>query len=393
MSLRTRLQRLGSLATESPRASDDEGPQHSAPGRSLGDETFSPRLLERRCASEHRHGDVSIGRARAVDARHIAKLALDPALANLDLERALYLDTETTGLAGGSGTLPFVIGLGLFHAGETFLIEQLIVPEPGQERAALHHLAERIASSSCLVTYNGKSFDWPLLRTRFVLNRIAVPKIDAHVDLLHATRRVYRRRLGEVRLGHVEREVLGFAREGDIDGSEIPQRYFDFLRRRDWTLLTPVIEHNALDLLALAALIGHLDASYESPQSPRDTRDQLGFAKVAARARDRDRARDFAYTAATGATAADSLDALRLLAMLHRQAGRHADAVAALGRCLEVAGPPEHPQLHLALAKIYEHQLRQHDMALSHAREAHSAEPVEVHTKRLERLGRRLART
>ncbi|HSI06085.1 MAG TPA: ribonuclease H-like domain-containing protein, partial [Myxococcota bacterium] len=115
----------------------------------------------------------------------------------IDFSRALYIDTETTGLSHGAGTLPFLIGMAWFD-GTAVRVEQLVLRKPGEEGPMLEELAMRIASSSCIVSYNGKSFDWPLLRTRFVLNRMKVPEPEAHVDLLHCARRVYRRRLTNV---------------------------------------------------------------------------------------------------------------------------------------------------------------------------------------------------
>lgn len=122
----------------------------------------------------------------------------------------------------------------------------------------LRRFAERMAASSVLVTFNGKSFDWPLLRTRFVMNRIAVPTTLPHLDVLHCARRVFRRRLSETRLGTLEREVLGHDRQGDISGAAIPQIYLDYLRTGVPTGIDAVIEHNAHDLVAVPAVMAEL---------------------------------------------------------------------------------------------------------------------------------------
>ena len=104
------------------------------------------------------------------------------------------LDTETTGLSGGTGTLPFLIGTARFEDDGRFLVEQLFLRRPGEEAPMLHWLASQLAATTCLVTYNGKSFDWPLLRSRFVMNRVPVPPLPPHLDLLHCARRVFARR-------------------------------------------------------------------------------------------------------------------------------------------------------------------------------------------------------
>src|SRR5690606_7306009 len=108
---------------------------------------------------------------------------------------------------------------------------------PGEEAPMLRRLAERVEGASCLVSYNGKSYDWPLLRNRFVLNRVPVAAPPAHLDLLHCARRIFKRRLGQVRLVHLEAQVLGMHREHDIDGAEIPQRFWDFVRSADGSAL------------------------------------------------------------------------------------------------------------------------------------------------------------
>ena len=138
----------------------------------------------------------------------MASLALHPGLAGVDFQRMLFLDTETTGLAGGTGTVPFLVGLAWFE-GRSLRVHQLFLRRLGEEAPMLRVLAERMAESSCLVTFNGKSFDWPLLRTRFVLNRVPAPAELPHLDLLHCARRVFKHRGSGTRLVHLEEQVLG----------------------------------------------------------------------------------------------------------------------------------------------------------------------------------------
>ncbi|HTU62618.1 MAG TPA: ribonuclease H-like domain-containing protein, partial [Polyangiales bacterium] len=177
----------------------------------------------------HQHGHAPVRSALSALPATLPSLVCDADYADIDLRRALYLDTETTGLAGGTGTVAFLVGLARFED-ESLCLEQLVVPQLGTETPMLVRLAERIAAASCIVTYNGKSFDWPLLRTRFVLARLPIPALPPHVDLLHVCRRLWKKRLATVRLVDMEREVLRFEREDDLPGSEIPTRYFEFLR-------------------------------------------------------------------------------------------------------------------------------------------------------------------
>jgi uncharacterized protein len=166
----------------------------------------------------------------------------------------LFLDTETTGLSGGSGTYPFLVGLAWWEGGG-LEIEQLFMREYSEERSLLFALRERIADHPVVVTFNGKSFDWPLLETRYRMTRkISVPTPRAHLDFLHPARRLWRLRLGSVRLSELQRQVLGWDRGADLLSGLIPQIYFDYLRGGPPERLVPVLNDNQLDLRGLAAL-------------------------------------------------------------------------------------------------------------------------------------------
>ena len=227
----------------------------------------------------------------------VARLALDPAFAGIDMSRMLILDTETTGLAGGAGTVPFLIGMAWFEDG-ALRVEQLFLREFGGEVPLLHRLAEQLVRASCIVSYNGKSFDWPLLRARFVLNRVPMPQPPPHLDLLHCVRRVCKPRMQSVRLCEVERALLGYYREDDIDGALIPGLYLAYLRGADPCTLLPVITHNEQDVVALAAILWRMCAHFSSVQPGDDPRDHLAYARVALRAGDLERAQAFADAAA-----------------------------------------------------------------------------------------------
>jgi uncharacterized protein YprB with RNaseH-like and TPR domain len=171
-----------------------------------------------------------------------------------DPEQWLFLDTETTGLAGGSGTYAFLVGIAWWEDGG-LEIEQFFLREYSEERALLFALRERIAERPILVTFNGKSFDWPLLETRYRMSRkISVPSPRAHLDFLHPARNLWRLRLGSVRLSELERHVLGWDRGADLLSGLIPQIYFDYLRGGPPERLVPVLNHNQMDLRGLAAL-------------------------------------------------------------------------------------------------------------------------------------------
>jgi uncharacterized protein YprB with RNaseH-like and TPR domain len=341
---------------------------------------------------DHKHGATPVAGALEAAAPDVALLALDPTLAGIDFSRALYIDTETTGLAGGSGTLPFLIGMAWFE-GRQLTVEQLVLEKPGLEGPMLARLAERLAQASCVVSYNGKSFDWPLLRTRFVLNRVAAPPLAAHLDLLHCARRVYKRRLGAVRLVHLEEAVLGFTREGDIPGELIPETYLGFLRGHvPGAALGPIIDHNRLDLVALSAMLGELARRFGGALERQDARDQLGFASVAARADDHDRALSFAHAAAAADVRGElAPEALFLAGELRQRRGDLEGAASTYRESLEASLPASlaAARAHLALAKLYEHRLKRPDLALQHAAHTSPAEDDDASARRVERLRKR----
>ncbi|GHG77658.1 ribonuclease H-like domain-containing protein [Comamonas sp. JC664] len=355
-------------------------------------------VSERIHPPDHHHGSAPVAAALDVEGALVASLALHADLAGVDYQRMLFLDTETTGLAGGTGTVPFLVGLAWFE-GRSLKVHQLFLRRLGEEAPMLRALSERMAASSCLVTFNGKSFDWPLLRTRFVLNRVPAPAELPHLDLLHCARRVFKHRGAGTRLVHLEDQVLGFRRVDDVDGSLIPELYFRYLRGGDGAALTPVLEHNINDLLLLAALLGELVRRFRAGGAgvavPRgeDPRDLLGFAGVALRARDYERAQAFARAAAAGDQGAVGIEALALASRLSRKAGDAPSAATHLHRALEVARGFQAATLHLELSKLYEHALKDLARALHHAKLSKAAETPPDHQRRLLRLEARIART
>jgi hypothetical protein len=335
------------------------------------------------------------GRATALGALHVktvAPFACAPleraaleALAlgevELDVRRPLFLDTETTGLAGGTGTLAFLIGVATVgEAGA--IIEQAHLPAPGQERPMLQWLRERLDEATCLITFNGKSFDWPLLRSRYVMNRLAPPPERAHLDLLHCARRVLRYQLEHTQLSMVERAVLGVHRVHDLDGALIPAVWFDYLRTGRVATLGRVLEHNERDVRSMVELVEWLTDAWEGRREV-SAEARLGLAVVAARLGDDERALRWAPEAPgrCGALANE------LKAGVLRRRGDVRGAVASLAAALEASPSPA--RVHLRLAKLYEHQLKDPHQALLHAPKARGAESLEANTKRQSRLARR----
>ncbi|HXY01879.1 MAG TPA: ribonuclease H-like domain-containing protein [Candidatus Limnocylindrales bacterium] len=211
-------------------------------------------------------------------------------------EKWLFLDTETTGLAGGTGTYAFLVGIAWWDAGG-LQVEQLFLRDFSEEHSLLHELAQRLAERPVLVTFNGKCFDWPLLENRFTMTRaIRVPQLQAHLDLLHPARALWRLRLGSVRLTELERHVLdatrlGWQRADDVPSALIPQLYFDYLRGGTAKPLVGVVKHNQMDLRGLAALFGKINSLLEAGErsfAGADSLDLFGLSKFLNRRGEKD---------------------------------------------------------------------------------------------------------
>jgi uncharacterized protein YprB with RNaseH-like and TPR domain len=281
---------------------------------------------------------------------------------------ALFLDTETTGLAGGTGTTPFLIGLASVDGGAV-TCEQFFLRRLSGEPAMLEALRARLLEAETLVTFNGRRFDWPILEARFVMSRLNLDPPAEHADLIGVGRRLWYRALGTYRLTAIERHVLGIERVDDIDAARIPGLYLDYLRTGDAEPLEPVFAHNLQDVLCLLHLRHRVRRwiGGEDPPAPVDW-EGLGVLRLQARSE------------------AGALDALRRAldaedepAGRWRIAGRIARILRSAGRWEELLRLWEHevggrgPWRAKALietAKVYEHRLRQPSRALAALEEA-----------------------
>ena len=230
----------------------DDGETDPAPAARPADEPFSREDHDFPLAS--RYGGADLVRLLEVSEEAAARLQIRPEEPGVDLSRALFLDTETSGLAGGTGTFAFLIGVG-FVEEDRFRVTQFLMRSPLGEAAMLEELAVLATGRCDLVTYNGGSFDIPLLETRFALNGVPSPFRDArHLDLLHPARRLFKPRHENARLSTLERELLEVERDDDIPGDRIPQVFFDFLRCGHHPAMESVLAHNRYDIVTLAAL-------------------------------------------------------------------------------------------------------------------------------------------
>jgi uncharacterized protein YprB with RNaseH-like and TPR domain len=287
LTLKERLERLVAVAARRPRGTGfaTAGPplEELLSGRRVQNARGEFFLVEDDVHLETLHGAVPFTRLRALDPAAVSILTGQSALGAFDLRRAVFLDTETTGLAGGTGTAAFLVGVGWVE-GERFRFRQYFMRDYHEEPALLRGLADDLAGCERIVTFNGGLFDVPLLETRYALNRERFPLAQAlHFDLLHPARRLWKARLESCRLQSLERALLGVTRRGDVPGEEIPRIYFDFVRRRDGRAMARVLEHNRLDVLSLAALAA-LACQWVEGGHAEDPRDVYCLARVLERA-------------------------------------------------------------------------------------------------------------
>jgi uncharacterized protein YprB with RNaseH-like and TPR domain len=335
------------------------------PGEEIENESGMFYLVRREADSSASHGNRCIHEISSMDMEAASLLANEPELAACSCTDGLYLDTETTGLAGGTGTFAFLIGIGWFE-GSAFITQQLFARDFSEERACLSFLRDAVRDKRFLVTFNGKSFDVGLLSARFIMNRLPDPLADLpHLDLLHPSRRLVGHRLENSRLGTLETAVLGLERYGDVPGSEIPQRYFDWLRRRDGRLMKDVFEHNRLDVISMATLALHLSELLS--RHPRHEQFHHGDLLAAARLfYDRgegERACRFLEQLLSSRNRFIAGEAGRYLSLMYKRTGRWDEAISLWE--MMITGDSGNVFAAVELAKWYEHRERDYSRALS----------------------------
>jgi uncharacterized protein YprB with RNaseH-like and TPR domain len=323
-------------------------------------------IVDRRYEADRWHGGIRIGDCEVDDLDSL--LILDPSLTNIvrgqtsdgplrALPRTIFIDLETTGLSGGAGTVAFLVGCGYFDLG-AFQVRQFLLTSHAAERALLYAVAEFFKDADLIVTYNGKTFDVPVMETRWLFHRLQMP-LDSvpHFDMLHPARRLWRGRSaaldaddGGCRLSTLERTLFNVNRVGDVDGFEIPSRFFRFLRSGDPRPLEPVLEHNRLDLVSLAAVMARaVELTRDGHEACRDCHEALALGRVYERAAAHDRMFNRegvlsriepCYRRGAQSRAADvRAEALYRLALSHRRGRRFGEAAAIWREILDLTEP------------------------------------------------------
>jgi uncharacterized protein len=353
---------------------------------------------ERVFASHKNHGSADLGALPDLPDDFLEVLG-NGEIRTAAPHRWAFLDTETTGLAGGSGTYAFLIGVGRITR-EGFKVRQFFMREYAEERSILSALETHLNDFDVLITYNGKSYDQPLLETRYLMTRHKAPFARlGHLDLLHGARRLWKLRLASCRLMQLEEQILGVYRDGDLPGELIPYVYFEYLRSRQAQRLVPIFHHNAMDILTLACLTAIVPAAFR-------TTDSESLARVGVR-----RGEDLAGIARWLLAAEEHAQALELLkraieaglpdpllfralwdiALLEKKLGRPAAALHVLNELVTCKNEYRVRALE-ELAKHHEHEEGNYVLALEFTNQALEFEPSSALSHRRARLERRLTK-
>jgi uncharacterized protein YprB with RNaseH-like and TPR domain len=355
-------------------------------------------VIDRKYGPGHRHGRIAVADSLPPSDGLWRNVSL---LSGVTCPpKLLFVDLETTGLAGGAGTYAFLVGCAWFDGG-CLRMRQFFLSSFAAERAMLEAVAEVADGVGTVVTYNGKSFDVPLIETRFAFHRMETPFAGMpHIDMLHPARRLWRSDedgLTSCRLSLLERALCGHVRDGDVPGMEIPARYFHYVRSGDPRPLFAVLEHNRFDLLSLAIVTARAAQMLEDGSASATTaREALGLGRLYERAGLMSEARAcFARAAGfDGELRGDVVtrgEALRAFAVLSRRQRRYEEAAHAWRRLLELRGCPPHTVREAIEALAIHHEHRVRDLSAARTFALQSLD-YPATTSRREAVHHRLAR-
>ncbi|MFH1513643.1 MAG: ribonuclease H-like domain-containing protein [Bacillota bacterium] len=284
--------------------------------------------------------------------------------ASVRMQDVLFVDTETTGLSRGAGTVAFLLGVGYF-TDRHFVVEQHLMRDYDEEIFVLEETARLFKAFPVLATFNGRTFDMPVLQNRLLLNRYGDTLHGLHADVLYPSRRVWKLRLGQCTLQRLEESILGVTREDDIAGAMIPQTYFDYLKNRDFEPVRQIMAHNRQDILSLAQLFFFLCRLYAKPETAGAPEDLYSLAKALHRRGDAAKAKKcYRLSARAGLRK----PAFHALAVQEKREGR-ADRAVKLYTAM-LSRNEDAVDVCIALAKLYEHQLKDIPQALLYTRQA-----------------------
>lgn len=312
---------------------------------------------ERNCYAREDTSPLDVfGGFERVDVKSLRRITVNTEFPSVDMRKALFVDTETTGLRG-AGTVPFLIGAGYVDE-DVFTVRQLVMRDYPEEASQLAIFADMLDDAECVVTFNGLSYDMPLIHDRFIMNGMRGRWRELpHIDLLHASRRVWKMRLESCSLQRVEEKVLGIHRFDDVPGAEIPAIFFEYMRTRDFSLIEPIMAHNLQDVRSMALLVAKLAKVFDNAASQMDERDIYSLARCFKRIGESDNALECYKSASAGLPSA-SIE----IAREHKRARDYHAAIRIYEKMIERREGGLAP--YVELAKIYEHNVRDYVAAL-----------------------------
>jgi uncharacterized protein YprB with RNaseH-like and TPR domain len=328
----------------------------------------------------YEHGLQTLDKSPTDELVTTAAFDLKDEVFELPVGSMLFLDTETTGL-GGSGAVAFLIGVGKLVK-DGFEIAQYLIPDYSDEAAMLEDLYQILGNNSTIVTFNGASFDLPLLNDRFIINRIA-RKLDYyfHLDLLHPARRIYKRRLQDCTLTNLERQLFEFDREDDIPGYLVPSVYFDWVSSQDLSLMNSVLDHNRLDIISLYFLTRLISDSYRSNGGILEHVDDLhSLSRFFERRREINRI-EHIYKKVEEFDSKVPSDAVLHFARAFKRTGEINTSVE-LWKSISESDSLESFWACVELSKHYEHREKDFDAALEYASRARRCREISVEQKK-----------
>lgn len=327
--------------------------------------------------SDFRYGEMTLSDILNIPTYPAHLLSGNEQLKELDLKKTLFLDTETTGLTGGTGTIAFLIGVGFFQ-GEEFQVHQFFMRDYSEEKAALSIFKQLLESFQFLITFNGRHYDIPLLETRFILSRTASKIREMpNFDLLFPSRKIWKGAYENCRLVTLESRLLGMERVDDIPSEFIPTLYFDYLRTGDGQKIHRVFYHNQMDILSMVALTGRIHLVYHDPNAaqPRKGVEHFALGRLFWDHGDFGKAVPCFETAMNRCDEDLAWDVMKWLSMAFKKTGESEKARSVWE---EMATWPHQKDVfpYVELAKYYEHRLKDFEGAIVYVKKGLDQTPM-----------------
>ncbi|MDP4180935.1 MAG: ribonuclease H-like domain-containing protein [Bacillota bacterium] len=325
-------------------------------------------IHEKRYPLDFFHGDLPVGDILRRDNQTLLKFYGNEKN-DITVREMIFLDTETTGL-GGAGTVAFLVGIGYFEK-EAFIIKQLFMRDYDEEAAMLKYLDSELLGRKGVVSFNGKAFDWNLLNSRFISNRMRQSLKDpVQIDLLYPSRTLWKRKLESCRLTSLEENILNIGRHDDIPGALIPSTYFKYLEDKSTTEIKRVLEHNESDILSMVTLFSKISALINKPlEESDDWYEILGAASIYERISAYDKSEACLTHCSISKNHIIKIEALKRLAYVYKKRKEYIKVIECYEAIIKSSKTPNIPIM-VELAKCYEHRLKDINKAIEIVKEA-----------------------